>query len=115
MSVNIKIRNIISSDNFKIYIKEGDSPYPIGPIDHSDPIEFFEYEEYGEYSGGTMTILLNDYYFKNDTTYWIMLYNLVTKRYIVENITTLICHDCEMVGIILDIECDFNCTAYIVE
>ena len=103
MSANVRIININSTNDFELYIKEGDSPYPIYGN---------EYVFYDVFSGGTTTISIDNYSFENSIEYWIKLVDIITGKYIVENINTLFCADCELVGIVLDIDCDFTATAY---
>jgi len=82
MGLVIRIYDISSPNDFKLSIKKGVTAYPLDS-------GYLEYDEI--YSGGTTQIELTTYGETTDilefnTQYWIKIVDLVTNRYIIENI-----------------------------
>lgn len=116
MGLVVRLYGIVSPNPFKVSIKKGDLPYP---LDNG-------YEEYSTtYSGGTTQIELAYYRivppglktegFLFNQQYWVKITDLVTDRYIIENIYTndQIAFECSCTPpLILSVECflgDLDC------
>ena len=109
MGLVIRLHGIVSPNSFKVSIKKGDSPYPL---------DSGYYDQYTTYSGGTTQIELTYYRivppglktegFSFNKQYWVKITDLVTGRYIIENIYTndQIAYDCMCTPpLILSLEC----------
>lgn len=78
MSLYIRLHNIVSTNDFSLYYKSGES---VG-----NPNSGFTY--YNSYSGGTSTLVISGSTLSLNTKYWIKILDDVTKKYIIENIYT---------------------------
>ena len=80
MGLVVRLYEIVSPHDFRIYIKESETPYPLDT-------GYIRY--HGAYSGGTTQIELSDpkeYHFEFNTQYWIKIVDTITNRYINENV-----------------------------
>lgn len=77
MGLTIRLYGIVSPHDFTVAIKSGSTPYPLSS----------GYVNYGGiYSGGTTQIEITGSTFSFNTQYWVKITDVVTKRYIIENI-----------------------------
>jgi hypothetical protein len=73
----IRLYGIVSPHNFRVSIKKGETAYPLttGYVTYN-----------GIYSGGTSQIEITGRTFNFNTQYWVKLTDVVTGRYIIENV-----------------------------
>jgi len=75
--VVLRLYGIVSPHNFRVSIKQGGTAYPLtsGYVNYN-----------GIYSGGTTQIEITGRTFNFNTQYWVKLTDVVTGRYIIENV-----------------------------
>jgi len=98
--VVLRLYGIVSPHNFRVSIKQGETAYPLasGYVNYN-----------GIYSGGTTQIEITGRTFNFNTQYWVKLTDVVTGRYIIENVyinDKIAWADCNCTApLILSVEC----------
>lgn len=78
MGLVIRLHDIASPNQFKVYYKQGISPYPMNS----------GYSLYGTFSAGTTTVNVSGITINFNSNYWFKIEDQTTGRYIIENIET---------------------------
>ena len=78
MGLVIRLHDIVSPNQFKVYYKRATSPYPMNS----------GYSLYGTFSAGTTTVNVSGITINFNSNYWFKIEDQSTGRYIIENIET---------------------------
>ena len=78
MGLVIRLHDIVSPNQFKVYYKQATSPYPMNS----------GYSLYGTFSAGTTTVNVSGITINFNSNYWFKIEDQSTGRYIIENIET---------------------------
>jgi hypothetical protein len=78
MGLVIRLHDIVSPNQFKVYYKQATSPYPMNS----------GYSLYGTFAAGTSTVNISGVTINFNSNYWFKIEDQTTGRYIIENIET---------------------------
>lgn len=78
MGLVIRLHDIVSPNQFKVYYKQATSPYPMNS----------GYSLYGTFAAGLTTVNISGITINFNSNYWFKIEDQVTGRYIIENIET---------------------------
>ncbi len=78
MGLVIRLHDIVSPNQFKVYYKQATSPYPMNS----------GYSLYGTFAAGTSTVNISGITINFNSNYWFKIEDQTTGRYIIENIET---------------------------
>lgn len=78
MGLVIRLHDIVSPNQFKVYYKQATSPYPMNS----------GYSLYGTFAEGITTVNISGITINFNSNYWFKIEDQVTGRYIIENIET---------------------------
>lgn len=78
MGLVIRLHDIVSPNQFKVYYKQATSPYPMNS----------GYVMYGTFSANTTTVNISGITINFNSNYWFKIEDQTTGRYVIENIET---------------------------